>query len=142
MKTWLKISLLLSAFGFFKEFRPSEHFIYEFLLPPWRDLTEDQVKLEVYPVATYSYLAQLFIVFLITDLCRYKALIIVLGISGIVVFSMLIWTTSLLNLQIIEVIFCNQYIFTNYTLLIFLGSLRDVNGNRSGLLYLHVCESS
>ncbi|GLV41571.1 uncharacterized protein CBL_06800 [Carabus blaptoides fortunei] len=102
MKYWFKISLLLSVFGFLKDFRPSEHFIYEFLVGPWRNITDKEVTQKVYPVATYSYLAQLIIVFLITDLLRYKPLIIVLGLSGIVIWSMLLWTTSLLNLQILE----------------------------------------
>lgn len=103
METWLKVSLLLSVFGFLKEFRPSEPFIYEFLIGPWRNITEQQVNQEVYPVGTYAYLAQLIVVFLITDLCRYKALIITLGLSGIVTWTMLLWTESLLELQILEV---------------------------------------
>lgn len=103
LKHWQKISLLLCVFGFFKDFRPSEHYIYEFLIGPWRDLTPEEISQKVYPVATYSYLAQLAIVFLITDLLRYKPLIIVLGFSGIIIWSMLLWTTSLLELQILEV---------------------------------------
>lgn len=105
MNSWLVISLLLSLFGFLKELRPSEPFIYEFLIGEWKNLTESQVNQEVYPVGTYSYLAQLIIVFLITDLCRYKPLIIVLGLTGIVVWGMLLWTTSLLATQILEVFY-------------------------------------
>lgn len=105
MNHWFKISLLLCMFGFLKDFRPSEHFVYEFLVGPWRNITDQQVSQQVYPVATYSYLAQLIVVFLITDLLRYKPLIIVLGLSGIVIWSMLLWTTSLLDLQILEVRF-------------------------------------
>lgn len=104
-ENWLVISLLLSVFGFLKEIRPSEPFIYEFLIGEWRNVTEEQVNQHVYPVGTYSYLGLLILVFLITDICRYKALIIVLGTSGIVVWSMLLWTTSLVELQILEVSF-------------------------------------
>lgn len=100
----MKLSLLLCVFGFFKEIRPSEHFIYEYLSGPWRNITGEQVISEVYPVGTYGYLVLLVIVFLITDLLRYKPLIIVLGFSGIVFSSMLIWTTSLFALQLLEVI--------------------------------------
>lgn len=100
---WLKVSLFLCIFGFLKELRPSEPFIYEFLIGEWRNITEEEVTQEVYPVGIYSYLALLVVVFLITDLCRYKPLIVVLGLSGITVWSMLIWTTSLLELQILEV---------------------------------------
>lgn len=106
MQDWFKVSLLLCIFGFLKEIRPSEPFIYEFLIDQrWRNLTEEQVSQEVYPVGTYSYLAHLIVMFLITDLCRYKPLIIVLGASGIVVWGMLLWTKTLLKLQILEVFY-------------------------------------
>lgn len=111
MQDWLKISLLLCFFGLLKEFRPSEHFIFEYLTEPKWNVTEEQINQDVYPVATYSYLAQLFIVFLITDICRYKPLIVVLALSGVVVFSLLIWTTTLLSLQIIEVSHLKSYLF-------------------------------
>lgn len=58
---------------------------------------------EVYPIGIYACLAQLVVVFLITDLCRYKPLIIALGLSGIVTWAMLLWTKSLLELQVLEV---------------------------------------
>ncbi|KAL1513893.1 hypothetical protein ABEB36_003233 [Hypothenemus hampei] len=102
---WLVMSLMLSVFGFLKEIRPSEPFIYEFLIGKWRNITDEQVNQRVYPVGTYSYLALLIIVFLITDLCRYKPLIVVLGASGIVVWSMLLWTTNLFELQILQVFY-------------------------------------
>ncbi|XP_044761940.1 thiamine transporter 2-like [Coccinella septempunctata] len=105
METWLKLSLLLCVFGFFKEIRPSEHFIYEYLSGPWRNITGEEVISEVYPVGTYGYLVLLVVVFLITDLLRYKPLIIVTGLSGIVFSSMLIWTTSLFSLQVMEIFY-------------------------------------
>ncbi|CAG9858965.1 unnamed protein product [Phyllotreta striolata] len=106
MKSWLKISLGLSVFGFLKEIRPSEPFIYEFLIDKrWRNVTEDEVTSKVYPVGTYSYLAHLVLIFLITDLCRYKPLIVLLGASGVAIWSMLLWTNTLLDLQILEVIY-------------------------------------
>ncbi|KAH1004478.1 thiamine transporter 1 [Dendroctonus ponderosae] len=101
-EAWFTVCLLLCAFGFLKEIRPSEPFIYEFLVGEWRNITDEQVNQLVYPVGTYSYLGLLVLVFLITDVCRYKPLIIILGLSGIVVWGMLLWTTSLLALQILE----------------------------------------
>lgn len=105
MENWLKLSLLLSVFGFLKEFRPSEPFVYEFLIGPWRNITEQQVNEQVYPISTYSYLVLLIVAFFITDLCRYKPLIVIVGLSGITVFAMLIWTTSLFLLQLLEVFY-------------------------------------
>ncbi|CAH1958881.1 unnamed protein product [Acanthoscelides obtectus] len=106
MQEWLKLSLLLSIFGFLKEIRPSEPFIYEFLVDDsWRNVTDDEVTQIVYPAGTFSYLVQLVVVFLITDLCRYKPLIILLGIAGCVVWSLLLWTKSLVGLIIVEIFY-------------------------------------
>ncbi|KAH8295103.1 hypothetical protein KR018_007212 [Drosophila ironensis] len=102
MKEWLKISCLLCVFGCVREIRPSEPYVTEFLLGPWRNITYDQLTNDVYPVGTYSYLVQLVFVFLITDFLRYKPLIITIGATGVIVYSMLIWTTSLISLQILE----------------------------------------
>ncbi|KAH8358648.1 hypothetical protein KR093_001516 [Drosophila rubida] len=102
MKEWLKISCLLCVFGFVREIRPSEPYVTEYLLGPWRNITEDQLTRDVYPVGTYSHLIQLIFVFLITDFLRYKPLIITVGAAGVIIWSMLLWTTSLLSLQILE----------------------------------------
>ncbi|KAH8420893.1 hypothetical protein KR222_008440 [Zaprionus bogoriensis] len=102
MKEWLKISFLLCVFGFVREIRPSEPYVTEYLLGPWRNISEEQLTRDVYPVGTYSHLVQLIFVFLITDFLRYKPLIITIGAAGVIIWSMLIWTTSLLSLQILE----------------------------------------
>ncbi|KAH8374643.1 thiamine transporter 1 [Drosophila serrata] len=102
MKEWLKISCLLCIFGFVREIRPSEPYVTEYLLGPWRNITDEQLVQYVYPVGTYSYMVQLVFVFLITDFLRYKPLIITIGATGVIIWSMLIWTTSLLSLQILE----------------------------------------
>lgn len=57
---------------------------------------------DIYPVSTYSYLATLIIVFLITDLLRYKPIIILCGLSGIVTFLMIIFGKTVLIFQILE----------------------------------------
>ncbi|XP_059621180.1 thiamine transporter 1-like isoform X2 [Phlebotomus argentipes] len=111
MQKWMRISLLLCIFGFLKEIRPSEPFVTNFLLGGWRNITEEQVNRDVYPVGTYSYAAQLIIVFLITDFLKYKPLILVLGISGVIVWSLLLWTETLEALQVAEV-FYGTYLAT------------------------------
>jgi solute carrier family 19 (thiamine transporter), member 2/3 len=70
MEKWLQISLILCSFGFFREFRPSEPFVTEFLTGEWRNVTEDQVNFQVYPIGTYSTLGLLVFVFLVTDILR------------------------------------------------------------------------
>lgn len=108
MKEWLKVTLLLCAFGTLREIRPSEPFVSEFLLGEWRNITEVQLNRDVYPVGTYSYLALLVVVFLITDFLRFKPIIILSGISGIIVYAILLWTTSLEWLQV------NQFFYGMY----------------------------
>ncbi|KAL1489991.1 hypothetical protein ABEB36_013908 [Hypothenemus hampei] len=105
LSSWLIISLQLCVFGFLKEIRPSEPFIYEFLIGEWRNVTQDEVNQQVYPAGIYSYMSLLIVVFLVTDLTRYKPLIIFLGISGIIVWSMLLWTKTLRDLLILEVFY-------------------------------------
>lgn len=56
----------------------------------------------MFPVGTYSYAAQLVIVFLLTDYLRYKPLIVASGLAGCIVWSLLIWTRSLTELQLVE----------------------------------------
>lgn len=102
---WLHISLLLCFFGFLKEIRPSEPFVTDFMIQPWRNITIDEVNRYVYPIGTYSYAAQLVIVFLITDYLRYKPLIVLSGLAGIALWSMLLWTTSLRHLQLVELLY-------------------------------------
>ncbi|EDW04190.1 thiamine transporter 2 [Drosophila grimshawi] len=105
MDTWLKISLLLCTFGFFREMRPSEPFVTEYLAGDWRNLTTETVYQEVYPFGTYSVLAQLVLVFLFTDLLRYKPIIVLSSLAGITLFAMLLWTRTLLELQLAQIFF-------------------------------------
>ncbi|XP_058811529.1 folate transporter 1-like [Topomyia yanbarensis] len=106
MEKWQQISLILCIFGFLKEFRPSEPFIFEFLTGPWHNATIEQVVQDVFPIGTYSYMAQLVVVFLITDYFRYKPLIIVAGLAGTLVWSMFVWCgSSLRALQVLEVFY-------------------------------------
>ncbi|XP_020287296.1 thiamine transporter 1-like [Pseudomyrmex gracilis] len=99
---WLKISCILCMFGCFKDFRPSESFITDYLTGPWKGFTPEEVNELIYPVSTYSYMATLILVFLITDLVRYKPIIILCGLSGIVTYIMIIVGKSVLIFQILE----------------------------------------
>lgn len=69
MESWLKISMLLSVFGFVREIRPSEPFVTDYLTD-YKNVTLNDVLRDVYPVGTYSYMAQAVIAFLITDFLR------------------------------------------------------------------------
>ncbi|OWR51463.1 hypothetical protein KGM_208749A, partial [Danaus plexippus plexippus] len=105
MQDWIKITLILCSFGMLREIRPSEPFVTEFLLGEWRNITEDQLNREVYPIGTYSYLALLVVVFLITDFLRFKPVIILSGVSGILVYAVLLWTSSIQWLQVSQFLY-------------------------------------
>lgn len=80
--------------------RPSEPFVIEFLSGEWRNVTAEQVNRELYPIGTYSYLGQLVIVFLVTDILRYKPIIVLSAVVGIIIWALLLWTYSIPELMI------------------------------------------
>lgn len=122
MDRWVKICLLLCLFGLLKELRPSEFFVTEYLTGPWKNFTLDEVyshfcytaKLQsinnndiflqiytiIFPVWTYSYLALLVVVFLVTDYLLYKPVIILEGIFFILTWCTLIWGQTLSAMQV------------------------------------------
>ena len=58
----------------------------------------------IFSTGTYAYLAELVFVFLVTDLLRYKPVIILDGISAIIAWSLLIWGQSIQLMQVMIVI--------------------------------------
>ncbi|GCB67317.1 hypothetical protein scyTo_0013688, partial [Scyliorhinus torazame] len=60
---------------------------------------------EIFPVWTYSYLAMLFPVFLVTDYLRYKPIIALQGISFIITWLMLLFAQGVLAMQFLEFVF-------------------------------------
>lgn len=71
MKEYLRISLILSVFGFLKETRPSEPFITNFIID-FKNISSESINQEIFPIGTYSHLAQLAIIFLVCDLLRFE----------------------------------------------------------------------
>lgn len=113
---WFQVSMVLCVFGFLRTLLPTEPYVVDFLTGEWRNVTASQVNREVFPLSTYSHMIQLLVVFLITDFLRYKPIIILSSIVGIVCFSILLWTTSLFALQVNDSVswkrhFLNQLIF-------------------------------
>jgi len=104
MELWLKLSILLCVFGFMKEFRPSEPFIIPYLTGEWKNFTDQDIEV-IFATGTYIYLAQLVFVFLVTDLLRYKPVIVLDGISAIVTWSLLIWGQGIQVMQVMEAFF-------------------------------------
>lgn len=44
MEKWFKTCLLLCLVGFLKQFRPNESFSVEYLVGPWQNFTNEEVK--------------------------------------------------------------------------------------------------
>ncbi|NWH28990.1 S19A3 protein, partial [Grus americana] len=57
---------------------------------------------QIFPVWTYSYLALLFPVFLITDYVRYKPVLLLQGVSFIVTWLLLLFAHGLVAMQVVE----------------------------------------
>jgi thiamine transporter 2/3 len=61
-----------------------------------------QINQEIYPVGTYSNFATLILVFLLTDLIKYKFAIILCGLSGTITFIILRFATTIYHVQVVE----------------------------------------
>lgn len=68
------------------------YFIYCFL----------QVTNEITPVLTYSYMAVLVPAFLLTDLLRYKPVLIIQGVSQVIIWIILLLGSTLIQMQFME----------------------------------------
>ncbi|NXJ12914.1 S19A3 protein, partial [Odontophorus gujanensis] len=100
--TWTFPTLILCFCGFFYTMKPSEPFLTPYLTGPDKNLTIDEVTNQVFPVWTYSYLALLVPVFLITDYVRYKPILLLQGISFIVTWLLLLFAHGVAAMQAVE----------------------------------------
>ncbi|XP_034249560.1 thiamine transporter 1-like [Thrips palmi] len=102
---WKMVAALLAAYGLLKETRPSETFITSFLTGPDKNFTSEQVNQEIYPVSTYSMLALLVVIFLVTDWLRYKPIIVLQSVSAVATYSIIAWGQGVPLMQFMEVLY-------------------------------------
>ncbi|NXS36161.1 S19A3 protein, partial [Pomatostomus ruficeps] len=102
INTWAFPTLILCLYGFFYMMRPSEPFLTPYLIGPDKNLTTDEVTNQILPVWTYSYLALLFPVFLLTDYMRYKPVLLLQGISLIITWLLLLFAHGVVAMQVVE----------------------------------------
>ncbi|XP_038817762.1 thiamine transporter 2-like, partial [Salvelinus namaycush] len=81
---------LLCIYGFFDTVKPPVPFIYPYLTGPNKNLMVEQVTNEIYPVWTYSYLAVMVPVFLLTDWLRYKPVVVFQCINLFITWAMML----------------------------------------------------
>ncbi|MEQ2181956.1 hypothetical protein GOODEAATRI_017039 [Goodea atripinnis] len=99
----LKCSVIFLCFyGFMSSIRPGEAFITPNLLSSEKNFTKQQVTNEITPVLTYSYMVMLVPAFLLTDLLRYKPVLIIQAISQVVIWLLMLLGTTLLHMQLME----------------------------------------
>ncbi|XP_063264394.1 thiamine transporter 2-like [Prinia subflava] len=100
--TWAFPTLMLCLYGFFYMMKPSEPFLTPYLTGPDKNLTTEEVTNQILPVWTYSYLALLVPVFLLTDYVRYKPVLLLQGVSLIVTWLLLLFAHGVLAMQLVE----------------------------------------
>ncbi|KAM4895004.1 thiamine transporter 2-like [Sylvia borin] len=100
--SWIYPTVIICANGFFTTMRPSEPFLTPYLTGPDKNLTIEEVTNQILPVWTYSYLALLFPVFLLTDYVRYKPVLLLQGISLIVTWLLLLFAHGVVAMQLVE----------------------------------------
>ncbi|WKY09369.1 hypothetical protein Q1695_002044 [Nippostrongylus brasiliensis] len=101
---WQLTTFLLCLYGFLKDFRPTEPYLYQYEHVTL-NISEHVLNSDVYPIWTYSYLVTLIPVFLLTDLVLYKPVIVLGAVSYVIVWSLLVFCGSVIAQQMVEVFY-------------------------------------
>eukprot|EP00075_Anas_platyrhynchos_P028643 XP_027317896.1 folate transporter 1 [Anas platyrhynchos] len=99
---WKLQVFYLCFYGFMTQIRPGESFITPYLLGPDQNFTREEVTNEITPVLSYSYVAVLVPIFLLTDYLRYKPVLVLQSLSHISIWLLLVLGTSVLAMQLME----------------------------------------
>ncbi|XP_065494378.1 reduced folate transporter [Caloenas nicobarica] len=99
---WKLQVFYLCFYGFMTQIRPGESFITPYLLGADKNFTKAEVTNVITPVMTYSYMAVLVPIFLLTDYLRYKPVLVLQSLSYISIWLLLIFGTSILVMQLME----------------------------------------
>lgn len=102
LKSWRCLVFYLCFYGFMAQLRPGESFITPYLLSPDKNFTREQVTNEITPVLSYSYLAALVPVFLLTDFLRYTPVLLLQSASFVGAWLLLLCGRSVLHMQLME----------------------------------------
>ncbi|XP_069567992.1 reduced folate transporter [Brachyistius frenatus] len=99
---WKWAVIFLCFYGFMGSIKPGEPFITPYLLSPEKNFTREEVTNEITPILTYSYMVMLVPAFLLTDLLRYKPVLVIQGVSQVVIWVILLLCSTLLQMQFME----------------------------------------
>uniref|UniRef100_A0A8C9N1W4 Solute carrier family 19 member 1 n=1 Tax=Serinus canaria TaxID=9135 RepID=A0A8C9N1W4_SERCA len=92
----------LCFYGFMTQIRPGESFITPYLLGTDKNFTKAEVTNAITPVLSYSYMAVLVPIFLLTDYLCYKPVLVLQSLSHISIWLLLVLGTSVLAMQLME----------------------------------------
>ncbi|OUC41785.1 reduced folate carrier [Trichinella nativa] len=99
-----KIVIFLLIFsGFLKEFRPILPFMNTYLTSSARNFTDDILNHQVYPVWTYSYMALLLPVLLLSDNVHHFTFVIIGTFGQLCTMLAMIYGTTVACLQLMEI---------------------------------------
>lgn len=100
---WIKPTIMLCSYGFFKDMKPSEAFLTPYLKGPHQNISSKALSDEVYPVSTYSYLIFLFLVLMTTEILRYKPLVVIEAMAYMATRIILIWGHGIFIMQVMQI---------------------------------------
>ncbi|XP_017279447.3 solute carrier family 19 member 3b [Kryptolebias marmoratus] len=100
---WAYPTAVLCLYGFFANCRVAEPFLTPYLIGPHKNFSEEVVTNYLFPIWTYSYLAFLFPVFLLTDFLRYKPVIMVQGLFLVTNYVLLCFAPGLPAMTFLQV---------------------------------------
>ncbi|XP_065224126.1 thiamine transporter 1-like isoform X2 [Planococcus citri] len=120
MSDFHKVAFIICAFVMIREFRPVEPFFTSYLTSPPLNFTTEIVNEKIYPIGTYASCSFAIVLFLITDYLRYKPVIILDAITGILTYLLLFGKPEL-SIFYVEQLFygffyssdvaCNTYLY-------------------------------
>lgn len=102
---WRTTTAVLCLYGAVKEFRPATPFLTPFLASPDKNLTLDELYSQVYPYWTYSYMLALIPMFILTDILRYKPIVMIEAIGLVATWALLVFGKGVTQMQIMQIAF-------------------------------------
>ncbi|XP_025202094.1 thiamine transporter 2-like [Melanaphis sacchari] len=103
MESWKKVCIIVSVYVILREFRPIDPFIIKYLRFLPEKYTIRTLREEVYPMSSYVSVLFIVIIFLITDYLQYKPIIILNGLSGIISYSLLLGSPTIILLKLSQI---------------------------------------
>ncbi|KAL3991112.1 Reduced folate carrier family protein [Acanthocheilonema viteae] len=102
---WKHVAYFICLFGMIKKFRPATPFLTPFLVSSCKNFTDVQLYSQIYPLWTYSYLVALIPIFFLTDILRYKPIVVLEAMSYCASHAIILWGNKVWQMQLMEIIF-------------------------------------